>query len=93
MPAPFPKVLGDGVLGKAALGANLALIRLSKTLFSYQIFVEAETTPDVSFVLKDSKARGALRAKQQQRDSQASSSEPAKTPPEKGSKKSPRRSA
>ena len=42
-------------LGKAALGANLALIRLSKTLFSYQIYVEAETTPDVSFVLKDSK--------------------------------------
>jgi SAM-dependent methyltransferase len=59
VPAPFPKVFGQGVLGKAALNANLALIRLSKTLFSYQIYVEAETTPDVSFVLKDSKARGA----------------------------------
>lgn len=62
VPAPFPKVLGNGVLGKTALNANLALIRLSKTLFSYQIYVEAETTPDVSFVLKDSKERSALRA-------------------------------
>ncbi len=57
VPAPFPKVLGDGVLGKTALAANLALIRLSKTLFSYQIYVEAGTTPAVSFVLEDSKQR------------------------------------
>ncbi|HEX4354145.1 MAG TPA: bifunctional glycosyltransferase/class I SAM-dependent methyltransferase [Polyangiales bacterium] len=51
VPAPFPKVLGDGLLGRFALQANLALIRLSKTMFSYQIYVVAETTPDVDFVL------------------------------------------
>jgi glycosyltransferase involved in cell wall biosynthesis len=51
VPAPFPKVLGDGLLGKLLINANLALIRLSKTLFSYQIYVVAETTPDVDFVL------------------------------------------
>ena len=51
VPAPFPKVLGTGLLGRAAINANLALIKLSKTLFSYQIFVLAETTPDVDFVL------------------------------------------
>jgi glycosyltransferase involved in cell wall biosynthesis len=61
VPAPFPKVLGNGVLGKAALAANLALIRLSRTLFSYQIYVEAESTPDVSFVLADSKRRSSTR--------------------------------
>src|ERR1019366_5225708 len=44
VPAPFPKVLGDGPLGKAAVAVNLALIKLSKTLFSYQIFIEAEGT-------------------------------------------------
>lgn len=60
IPAPFPKVLGDGWLGKAAIRANLALISLSRTLFSYQIYVEAESTPDVSFVLADSKRRNAL---------------------------------
>ena len=62
VPAPFPKVLGSGVLGKAALQANLALIRLSKTLFSYQIFVLARSTPDVNFVLKDAEEKSAAAA-------------------------------
>jgi glycosyltransferase involved in cell wall biosynthesis len=57
IPAPFPKVLGNGVLGKAAISANMALISLSRSLFSYQIYVEAESTPDVSFVLADSRRR------------------------------------
>ncbi|MFZ5469026.1 MAG: bifunctional glycosyltransferase/class I SAM-dependent methyltransferase, partial [Myxococcota bacterium] len=61
VPAPFPKVLGDGLLGKAAVAANLALIRLSKSLFSYQILVVAEGSPDVDFLLRDTKARSAAR--------------------------------
>ena len=55
IPAPFPMVLGDGFLGRGAIMANLALIRISKTLFSYQIYVEAETTPDVKFVIESTK--------------------------------------
>ncbi len=51
VPAPFPKVLGTGWLGRAAVAANLALIRLNRGLFSYQIYVLAETTPDLDFVL------------------------------------------
>lgn len=58
VPAPFPKVLGDGRLGKLAIALNLGLIRISRSLFSYQIYVEAESTPDVSFVLADAKRRG-----------------------------------
>jgi glycosyltransferase involved in cell wall biosynthesis len=53
IPAPFPKALGDNFLSRALLAINTALIRVSKTLFAYQIFVEAETTPDVAFVLAD----------------------------------------
>jgi glycosyltransferase involved in cell wall biosynthesis len=60
VPAPFPKVFGEGLLGKAIIEANLALIRVSRTLFSYQIYVEAETTPDVSFVLADSRRRSSF---------------------------------
>ena len=30
---------------------------LSKTMFSYQIYVEAETTPDVDFLLKDAREK------------------------------------
>ena len=74
VPAPFPKVLGDGLLGKAALGANLALIKLSKSLFSYQIYLEAETTPAVSFVLADTRKRSAARAKQHEEASSSDNS-------------------
>jgi Glycosyltransferases involved in cell wall biogenesis len=56
VPAPFPRAFGDGLLGRAALTVNQALIGLSKTLFAYQIFIEAETTPEADFVLETSKA-------------------------------------
>jgi 2-polyprenyl-3-methyl-5-hydroxy-6-metoxy-1,4-benzoquinol methylase len=55
VPAPFPKVFGRGPLGMGLTRLNQALIAVSPTLFAYQIFVEAETTPDVSFVLADSR--------------------------------------
>jgi glycosyltransferase involved in cell wall biosynthesis len=59
VPAPFPKALGMGALGQAAVAANRALIGLSKTLFSYQIFIEAESTPDVDFLVRDAAQRSA----------------------------------
>jgi len=61
VPAPFPKVLGGGALGRVVLTLNLWLIRLSRTLFSYQIFVVAEATPDVDFILADSRRRSEQR--------------------------------
>jgi glycosyltransferase involved in cell wall biosynthesis len=57
VPAPFPKVLGDGWLGKAATSLNLLGIGLSKTFFSYQIFIEAESTPTTEFLVQDATAR------------------------------------
>jgi hypothetical protein len=33
---------------------------LSKTIFAYQIYVEAETTPDADFVLETSKAASVI---------------------------------
>ncbi|HLK36954.1 MAG TPA: methyltransferase domain-containing protein [Polyangiaceae bacterium] len=60
VPAPFPKVLGNGLLGRAATRANLGLIALSRTLFAYQIYVEAETTPGVDFLLRDAVTKSAL---------------------------------
>jgi SAM-dependent methyltransferase len=62
VPAPFPKILGTGPLGMAAVHLNQALIWLSRSLFAYQIFVETETTPDVDFVLADSRASGRPRS-------------------------------
>ena len=59
VPAPFPKVVGNGVIGRLMIAGNLAAIALSKTLFSYQICIVAESTPDVDHVLQT--ARGAER--------------------------------
>ncbi|MFZ5440575.1 MAG: bifunctional glycosyltransferase/class I SAM-dependent methyltransferase [Myxococcota bacterium] len=55
VPAPFPKALGDNVLGRGLTKLNVAAIGLSKTLFSYQIMVVAESTPAVDFVLDSAK--------------------------------------
>ena len=57
VPAPFPKVFGNGRLGRSLLSLNMAGIRLSKTLFSYQIFIVAESTPDLNFILADTTLR------------------------------------
>jgi len=54
VPAPFPLVAGDTV-GGALLWFNRVLIRLSKTLFSFQIFVVAESTPSVEYLVRDAK--------------------------------------
>jgi hypothetical protein len=71
VPAPFPKVLGNGLLGRTAVALNLALIRVSKTLFSYQIYVRAESTPDVNFLLRDAKEKSAVRAAKLRREQPA----------------------
>ncbi len=60
VPAPWPKVLGDGWLGRTAVRLNQLLIGVSKTLFSYQIFVVAECAPKARFILKDSQSRSEL---------------------------------
>lgn len=52
VPAPFPKVFGTGWFGRAAVVVNTWLIALSRTWFSYQIYVEAECRPDVDFFLR-----------------------------------------
>jgi len=51
IPAPFPKALGNNVLGRALLKVNQALIFLCRGLFAYQIYVEARFLPPVSRLL------------------------------------------
>src|SRR5437870_13552641 len=45
VPAPFPLALGRNRWSRALLRLNAALIRISKGLFSYQIFIRAEAKP------------------------------------------------
>lgn len=53
IPAPFPLALGDSDLSHFLLSINSFFIRISRSLFSYQIFIEAEMTPDVKVMLED----------------------------------------
>ena len=51
VPAPFPKALGNNWLSLLLVRLNAALIRLSRGLFSYQIFVRAQALPTVNNLL------------------------------------------
>jgi glycosyltransferase involved in cell wall biosynthesis len=53
VPAPFPEALGDNLIARLFLQVNRALIRLSRGLFSYQIFVRAEAKPTVNNLLSE----------------------------------------
>ena len=60
IPAPFPKAIGYNWCSRLLLRVNEALIRVSKGLFSYQIFVRSEAKPTVNNLLAetiDSSAR------------------------------------
>jgi glycosyltransferase involved in cell wall biosynthesis len=59
VPAPVPLVV-PGRLGHVLLRVNELLIKVSKTLFAFQIFVVAESSPSVEFLVAD-----AERGKQQ----------------------------
>ena len=53
IPAPFPKALGDNFFSRALVRLNAALIRLSRGLFAYQIFVRAQARPAVHHLLHE----------------------------------------
>jgi glycosyltransferase involved in cell wall biosynthesis len=52
VPAPFPKAIGMNIFSRLLLKINILLIRLSKSLFSYQIYMEVAPTPIVSSLLE-----------------------------------------
>lgn len=54
VPAPFPLVAGKRV-GGVLLRINEVLIKMSKTLFSFQIFIVAESTPSVEFLVTNAR--------------------------------------
>ena len=52
VPAPFPLAFGDGMLARMALAINKALIVVSKSLFSYQIFMVCTPLPTLEWLLE-----------------------------------------
>ena len=52
IPGPFPLAVGDNWLGRLMLAVNRLLIRLSRGLFSYQIFMVAKPLPSLEWLLR-----------------------------------------
>jgi glycosyltransferase involved in cell wall biosynthesis len=61
VPAPFPLAFGDHLFSRLMLSVNRLLIKLSKRLFSYQIFMVCAPTPSLEYLLE--RARDASRDK------------------------------
>jgi methyltransferase family protein len=53
VPAPFPLALGENMLSRLLLALNRLLIRLSKSLFAYQIFMVCKPTPSLEWLLQN----------------------------------------
>jgi len=51
VPAPIPFVLGTTWLSRSLMAVNRGLIRLSRSLFSYQIFMVARPLPSLEWLL------------------------------------------
>jgi hypothetical protein len=51
VPAPFPLAFGDNRFSRGLLALNSFLIRFSRGLFAYQMFVRAKPLPTVPFLL------------------------------------------
>jgi len=53
IPAPYPMALGEGFLGHLLLHINMALIHVSRGLFSYQLFIRASAKPSIEHLLSE----------------------------------------
>jgi SAM-dependent methyltransferase len=51
VPGPFPLALGDNFLSRTLLAVNRGLIRISRGLFSYQIFMRLRLQPSLELLL------------------------------------------
>jgi len=58
IPAPYPLALGDTALARFLVGVNRFLIRISRSLFSYQIFLVATPLPSLEVLLEGAIASG-----------------------------------
>ena len=52
VPAPFPLALGDNWISRLFIKINQVMIKLSKSLFSYQIFLVVRSRPSLNSLLK-----------------------------------------
>ena len=52
VPAPFPLALGNNAFARLLVRINSALIKVSKSMFSYQLFLVARPLPSLEWLLE-----------------------------------------
>jgi glycosyltransferase involved in cell wall biosynthesis/2-polyprenyl-3-methyl-5-hydroxy-6-metoxy-1,4-benzoquinol methylase len=62
VPGPFPLAIGNNFLSRALLAVNQFLIRISRGLFSYQIFMRVKPLPLLKSLLAISQEQSSIRA-------------------------------
>jgi 2-polyprenyl-3-methyl-5-hydroxy-6-metoxy-1,4-benzoquinol methylase len=68
MPGPFPLALGDNILARMLVFMNSIAIKVSKGLFSYQIFMIAKSVPSLAYLLSTSIEKSKIRSLQAKED-------------------------
>jgi hypothetical protein len=61
VPAPFPLAIGDNLISRTLLRMNQILIRISRGLFAYQIFMVVKPQPTLETLLKDAEVQSRVR--------------------------------
>jgi hypothetical protein len=59
IPGPFALAFGDSRMSRALLAVNTALIKLSRGLFSYQMFFVVEPLPSLEYLLRSAQEHSA----------------------------------
>ena len=62
IPAPFALAIGPGLAGRILLAINQFLIRVMRSVFSYQILMVAKPYPSLALLLRDAQHYSAKRA-------------------------------
>lgn len=63
IPAPFPLALGKSRVSRMLMRLNRFLIRISRGMFSYQMFFVVQPRPSLELLLRDAKEQSAARLK------------------------------
>lgn len=62
VPAPFPLAIGDGLVARALLKINQALIVVWRRMFAYQMLMEIRPLPSLEYLLEHAYRESATRA-------------------------------
>jgi hypothetical protein len=74
VPGPFPQALGDNMLSRFLMGTNRFLIRISRGLFAFQMFLRVRPQPSIEFLLRTAQEQSQKRIEAIEANRVASSS-------------------